>query len=470
MKLHAVSIPRAAPWALILALGLLIAATATGSAAPIPDVEWERIAIGGSAPDRALHSMIFDPVNELMWVFGGIEADAQSNQFRNLVYKLDVTDPDARWQRVPLGGLQPRPLAFHTATYDPLRHRMIVYGGLVDRTRYSEQQPAEGNIVWYLDLADPEKPAWSREVVPGNPVDRFAHAAVYVPEHDALVVSGGSETFSRATGSNYALLLGEEPKRWVRLANAGFSLRAAHALAYDAAGQRLLVYGGLADFNNIVTFGDIVQLDLSQGLTDSKAWTRVSTARPGIPRAFMATVFDPATRLWWVSGGLQNDNSFLRDLSVLDLNPSRPEWTQTRVVYNGPLDRFAHVAAMDPARNRIIFQGGTPDNNITMSDTRSLNFMLAETPTPTATGTTAPPTVTPTGSPTPTSTVGPSATATEGLTMTPTGSPTVTATVESTATATATPTGTGTREPTTTTTPGDVPDLYLPIAYLGEVP
>lgn len=373
----------------VLALWLGFAGLAGGlaSAANIPDVEWSRLPDG---PDRALHSMIYDAANQMLWSFGGIEANASSNQFRNSVYRLDLENPDALWERMSISGLQPPPLAFHSAIYDPLRQRMIVYGGLLDRNGTSSQRPADGNSVWFMDLADPDDPTWSRESVAGNSTDRFAHAAVYVPDFDAMVVSGGLSTFSNARSDNCALLLGEEPMRWVRLANAGFNYRAAHALLHDADNERLLAYGGLSNFSNVKTLSDIVALDLTQGLDGADQWRRVTPATPSLARAFMATAFDPELRLWWVHGGLVNNSQFLRDLSVLDLNTAKPEWTRTQVVANGPLDRFGHTAVWDEPRDRMIVQGGTPDNNITLRDTRALVYLGAVPPTATATATDAP--------------------------------------------------------------------------------
>jgi hypothetical protein len=299
---------------------------------------------------------------------------------------------------------------------------MIVYGGLLDRDGTSSQQPADGNSVWFLDLNDPTDLTWSREHVNGNPTERFAHAAVYVPGYDALVVSGGAGTFEQSTTSNYALYLGEEPMRWERLANAGFTARAGHALIYDEAASRLVVYGGIDNFSNRDGIREVIQLDVSGGLAAEKRWSRVTTATPGIARGLMATAFDPVTRMLWVQGGVESANRFSRDLSVLDLGQAPPVWTRTQEVINGPLERFAHTAALDTARNRVVFQGGTPDNAITLRDTRAIN--VGSPPVPT---TTPEPTDTP---------------ATATTTATATSSPTPTATQDSPATATPTPTAT----------------------------
>lgn len=394
----------------------------------IPDGHWELVQ-NGPQPDRALHGMIFDPVSDSLWSFGGVEADTQGSDFHNSVWRFALGDPDPRWSLVPISGLKPPPLIFHSTVYDPLRQRMIVYGGQIDRSGMG-QSLSDGNTVWFLDLTDPDAPSWTRQSVAGILGDRFAHAAVYVPGFDAMVVSGGASASNTLLNTNYALLLGETPLRWQRLANAGFQARAGQALIHDAAHQRLLVYGGFGNFNSASTIRNLDALDLSAGLDGADVWTRVSTANPGLARAFTAHFFDAERGLWWVHGGQESANRFSRRLSVLDLGPSEPTWTETNWVQNGPLDRFGHTAAWDPQRGIAWFQGGTPDNNRTLADLRALVFEPGATPTasasptrvasPTATGTSTPPEPTPTRSPT---TPPPDATPTLTGTPTATGEP-----------------------------------------------
>jgi hypothetical protein len=417
----------------LVSLAVLAAALVAGSARaqqPVPPVEFERLNDG---PDRAGHGMVYDPVNDRYWTFGGVEADVHSNEYHGTVYSLDASNPDAEWKVEPLGRSRPEPRAFHTITYDSLNERMILYGGLLDRQPPQMGDPdsgvvvANGNQVWFLDLANPEAPVWSRVNVPGNGTLRFMHAAVYIPEFDALVVSGGAENFSQFRGDNWALLLAES--RWVRMANAGFSPRAGHLLVYDQAAKRLVSYGGAINPEDFDATAEIRTLDLSGGLTGADAWERLVPATASLERGFAAGVLDQATRLLWVHGGAMTDRAFVRDLSVLDLSVSPPQWTRTNLIANGPLDRFLHAAALDPVRHQILFQGGTPDNERTLRDTR----LLVQVAAPTATATD--------GAVTPTST---------GTSGTPTVSPTATATIDA---------------PTEPATPTDTPAAAYP-AYV----
>src|SRR2546428_2750684 len=83
------------------------------------------------------------------------------------------------WSKLSPSGIKPAARSFHTATYDPMRDRMIVFGG-------------GGNDVWALSLGSP---LWSQLAPTGVlPAARTEHSAIYDPLRDRLVVfSGGGD-------------------------------------------------------------------------------------------------------------------------------------------------------------------------------------------------------------------------------------------------------------------------------------
>jgi len=137
------------------------------------------------------------------------------------------------------------------------------------------------------------------------------------------------------------------------------------------------------------------------------------------------------------------------------LSTDAPEWTRTQVVYNGPLERFGHAGVWDGMRQRMIVQGGTPDNAATLKDTRALAYVddvatATATDAPSATVTasaTVGTSVIPTASATSTAAT-PTSSATPGTTptgQTPAATDEATATATQPGIATATPAGTETR-------------------------
>ena len=79
-------------------------------------------------------------------------------------------------------GQQPPTLDTHTAIYDTLRHRMVVFGG-------EAIQPT--NDTWGLSLS--LVPEWTL-LTPADtlPSKRIGHSAIYDPVRDRMLVFGGS--------------------------------------------------------------------------------------------------------------------------------------------------------------------------------------------------------------------------------------------------------------------------------------
>ena len=150
-----------------------VALRTTGT--PADDGSW--IAIPPPS-GRYTHSAIYDPVRDRMVVFGGYDGiDRECND----VWALSLSGSPAWIALTPAGG-PPSARLYHTAIYDPVRDRMVVFGGN-DYFGYF-------NDVWALSLAG--SPAWS-EITPagGPPPARAGHTAIYDAARDRMVVFGG---------------------------------------------------------------------------------------------------------------------------------------------------------------------------------------------------------------------------------------------------------------------------------------
>ena len=139
--------------------------------------------------------------------------------------------PDGSWSSVPL--FTPPGLLTACAAHDPVRDRLIVFGG---------SDGAFRNETWILDLR-PEV-GWRQAFPAGTlPAPRRLAKAVYDPVRDRVLVFGGFD------GSFYAdvwALHLAGPLHWELLATSGPTpaARAGHAMIYEPAGDRVIVYGG----------------------------------------------------------------------------------------------------------------------------------------------------------------------------------------------------------------------------------
>ena len=72
--------------------------------------------------------------------------------------------------------------------YDPARERMVIFGGLANLAVVASSTP----LVWELSLT--ETPSWTALTTlesPG-PYGRHSHSAIYDPVRDRMIIYGGS--------------------------------------------------------------------------------------------------------------------------------------------------------------------------------------------------------------------------------------------------------------------------------------
>jgi hypothetical protein len=190
---------------------------------------WIEAAPAGPAPaPRYDHTAIFDPVRRRLVVFGGRDG---SSVFAD-AWALSVDDPSA-W--IPLPAYPGPGLHSHVAVYDPVRDRMIVHGGL-ESVGYAQSQ------AWALTLGG--SPAWAPLSAPGAPA-RYDHAAIYDPDEDRLVTFGGDDGDGLLqTSRTHALALGTN--EWTELAPDGEipHARGGHAAIFDPMQRRMVTLGG----------------------------------------------------------------------------------------------------------------------------------------------------------------------------------------------------------------------------------
>src|SRR5262252_5593004 len=135
---------------------------------------WIRIRPDGPLPPpRSAASAIFDPVRRRMVVFGGGPGEG-AFPTANDVWALAL-DGTPRWEPLSPAGTPPHLRQLHSAMYDPVRDRMLVFGG------FSTVTPPYGtyeNSLWELTLGD--TPTW-RQLAPAGvpPSPRIGTSMVY---------------------------------------------------------------------------------------------------------------------------------------------------------------------------------------------------------------------------------------------------------------------------------------------------
>ena len=337
-------------------------------------------ATGGPPPARFLHAAVYDAAHNRMTIWGGDSAFVSAPNLKD-VWVLENANGlggTPTWtQLFPTGGPPPGGSfggrEFTSAVYDPITNRMISFGG-------ASCDPCEGrDDVWVLTNANGlgGPPAWVQLFPTGGPPpSHYAHSAVFDAAGNRMVIFGGivpggigadAWVLANASGIDRTTGLPAAPA-WTQLPG-GPEPRQFHAAAYDAANNRMVVFGGFGDsgYRN-----DVWLLDNANGTGPGMPAWSVETAggSPPEPRAvfYHYQLFDPVSRRLLVFGGdpdtagpALNDSWVLTEATGA---PTSSAWIELHPTGGPPPPRRLHSTVYDPVSNRLIVFGGcTPVGN-----------------------------------------------------------------------------------------------------------
>jgi hypothetical protein len=324
---------------------------------------WILANIGGGPRARRGVGMVFDPQRGRCYVFGGTTPTPSDE-----LWDWDGT----RWM-LHQPALRPSARELAGVAFDEARDRLVVFGGETYSTTPSP-------IMWEFDGT-----AWTSIPVPLIVPGRTAPAMAYDRNQRRIVMIGGASTsddnriwswdgiqWTAAAGRSrpagplnaqatvtdpvrrtvVALLFDNQARRmvhsqwdgsaWLERAISLPSARTDHALAYDAARDRIVLFGGQsgADLNDTWEF-------------DGTQWTQLAPAASPPPRFSHAMTYDAARQRVVLHGGADSSRQTFADtwefdgLTWLRRNPA-----------TAPLARLKHAMAYDPARRTVVLTGG----------------------------------------------------------------------------------------------------------------
>lgn len=186
----------------------------------------------GAPPVRQAHSAVFDEANRRMIVMGGVDASILDD-----AWALDVdATADGTW--IPLA-TAPGPRWMHSAVYDAVNQRMVVFGGQDNSTRL--------NDVLALSLpASAAASAWSTLLssAASSIPARSAHSAVYDAPNSRMVVFGGDVAGPPSDETWILPLVGAPAFALTAPTGTPPPGRYSHAAAYDSLSERMIIFSG----------------------------------------------------------------------------------------------------------------------------------------------------------------------------------------------------------------------------------
>jgi len=269
----------------------------------------------------------------------------------------------------PLPVVWPPSRSGHAMAWDSRRRRLVVFGG------YADEQPRALNDLWAFDDATgtwenmtptPLPPAW--------PSARLLHALAYDSARDRLILFGGFPGVSNFERLADVWEWDGDSRTWTNatpdpLPASWPTERYSHTMVYDSKRQRTVVVGGYAGGPSL---GDVWEWDGVQFVD------RTPSPLPAnwpAPRSSHAMAYQPCTGTLIVFGGQNSQGTTLGDTWQWDgtLN----FWVKLTVP--SPPARRGAGMAYDDARSRAVLFGGVGHyGELDLSDTWEYAFSPCE--------------------------------------------------------------------------------------------
>jgi hypothetical protein len=308
--------------------------------------------------------------------------------------------------------VSPPARAFFSMAFDEARGQIVLFGGFAgsDATSSSSQY---FNDTWVWDGSK-----WEQKTVSAAPAPRFGHAMTYDTAHQQVVLFGGGDM--RGSGALYNDTWVWNGSQWTHKSQSvSPSIRTWNAMAYDAARQQVVLFGGFDGIytcysdtwtwdgsqwekktvssapagraghvmtydslrNRVMLFGGSGDDNYSDTWTwDGSQWEKKSTSVAPSARYWPGMGFD-ASRGEMVLFGGSDDNQYFSDTWTWDSK----KWEQ-KTVSNKPSARAGQAIAYDSLRHQtILYGGGNEDAGYFYNDTWFWNGGTAS-PVPTISG------------------------------------------------------------------------------------
>lgn len=345
----------------------------------LTDTGWTAMAPATRPPARDLHAMAFDAVTQQVLLIGGsgsavfddawhwtgtawVAAATLPAPLRGHVVASDphrgriavFATPDGagllEWNGTAWislddddEGAGPPPRFDAAIAADPLRRRILMFGGIA-------VEP--GPVQVLHDDGWAWNGAWTRLSGTG-PTARYGAALAYHAARDLAVMFGGRTMTAAPLAETWI-----HADTW----SAGTTAPAlegliGHTMTYDTVRRQIVLFGGGRS---------VVQVRDETWLWDG-AWIQATPATSPPPRAHAAAAYDPVRNYVVVVGGAAANNEPLADAwawdgtSWFDVTP--------REATLAPSPRSSAALAWDPARQRLVLFGGRIASNAAAQDT-----------------------------------------------------------------------------------------------------
>src|SRR5207249_3986926 len=287
---------------------------------------WTNMAPVVSPPGRSSPAMAYDSTSGRVILFSGWNFGTPNDTW---AYDFNVNN----WTRMD-SPATPSPRIYHAMTYDAQSDRVILFGG--------EDTAAVLGDTWAYDFSSN---GWTNADPATRPVRRVYHAMAYDAQSDRVIFFGGdlagglfNDTWAYDFNTN----------AWTDMAP-GLSPPATlcDAMAYDSESDRVILFGGYVNGGGVSN--DTWAYDFK-----ANTWTDMDPLVKPHGRYNHAMAYDSASDRVILFGGYDSGSNF-NDTWAYDFNTNA--WTDLDPPAKPPV-RSQHAMAYDSGSDRLIMFGG----------------------------------------------------------------------------------------------------------------
>lgn len=299
--------------------------------------QWSKINTTGIVQHLKNHSAIYDPVAGRMIVYGGRTTTGISGD----VYSLNLST--LQWNLVNTTGTPPAPRYTANAYFDSAGYKMIIWSGQGNGN-------ALFNDVWELNLSTfAWQKIWADSNVSGAPLRRYGASSVFEPSIRNFTTFAGFTTSGRFEDTWSFNVVSHT---WMDRTNTPHPpKRCLHSSVYAGDLGRFIIYGG----QDTGPLDDIWSCNLTNFV-----WTNITPAVKPPGRFWNSIIYSKGGSII-VFGGLAS--AALGDMWKFSLNTGL--WESVNQGSIMPKARWGQTAIYIPSEDKMIMFGGEGDSSFT---------------------------------------------------------------------------------------------------------
>jgi len=301
--------------------------------------DWVARTPASMPPARDGHAIAYDHARRRLVTLGGLLAeDAMGVQrLSGEIWEWDGT----RWREASPVTALPSPRTMTAMTYDGTRGEAVMFGGSGDLLDPDPETVLGDTWIW-------NGASWRASIPVVSPSPRVSHAMAFDSARGKSVLFGGLA----APGLTPANDTWEwDGAAWIaRSTPITPDPRSGHAMVYDAARRETVLIGG-------TRAGPTTNPPIAdQWAWDGIRWIRRAPIRQPPPRSRLALAYDAARGRVVLFGGAGPSASLLGDVWEWD----GAQWIERTPAHGArPAPRSGHTLVYDPARRRSVLFGGS---------------------------------------------------------------------------------------------------------------